>query len=103
MAATATTKASKLKPLNDRVLIEKMEAQEQTEGGIFLPGSSQEKPLEGTVIAAGPGASEKGEKQPMTVKTGDKVLYSKFSGTEVKIDGKEYLIVSEKEILAIID
>lgn len=102
MTATAT-KETVLKPLNDKVLIEKSEAQEKSEGGIYLPGSSQEKPSEGVVVAAGPGAlNEKGERQALQVKNGDKVLYSKFAGTEVKYGGKDYLIVAEKDILAII-
>lgn len=100
MTATAT----KLKPLNDKVIIEKAEAQEQTEGGIYLPSASQEKPLEGIIVAAGPGpANEKGERQALQVKEGDRVLYSKYSGTEIKRDGKEMLILAEKDILAIIE
>ena len=101
--ATAAKKATSLKPLNDKVLIEKAEAQVQTEGGIYLPGSSQEKPQEGLIVAVGPGAlNEKGERQALQLKIGDKVLYSKYSGTEIKLDGKEYLIVAEKDVLAII-
>lgn len=102
--ATVSKKASKLKPLNDKILVEKAEAQEKTEGGIFLPGSSQEKPQEGVVVAVGPGATnEKGDKQPMNVKAGDLVLYSKYSGTEIRIEGKDFLIISEKDVLAIIE
>ncbi|MCE2928982.1 MAG: co-chaperone GroES [Candidatus Caenarcaniphilales bacterium] len=100
--ATATKK--KLKPLNDKIVVEKAEAEEKTEGGIYLPSSSQEKPLEGIVTAVGPGqANEKGERQALQVKEGDRVLYSKYSGTELKINGKELLIISEKDILAIIE
>ena len=103
MTSTLAKEATALKPLNDKVLIEKAEAQTQTEGGIYLPGSSQEKPQEGTVVAVGPGAlNEKGERHKMQLKAGDKVLYSKYSGTEVKIGAKEYLIVQEKDVLAII-
>lgn len=101
---TATANKTKLKPLNDKLIIEKAEADEKTEGGIYLPGSSQEKPSEGIVVAVGPGSkNEKGETQPMTVKAGDRVLYSKYSGTEIKHDGKDLLIVSEKDVLAIIE
>lgn len=104
MATTLTKEAKKLKPLNDKVVIEKAEAQEKTEGGIYLPGGSQEKPSEGIVVSVGPGASnEKGERHPMQVKEGDKVLYAKYAGTEIRVGDKEYLIVSEKDILAIVE
>lgn len=103
--ATAQAKASKkLKPLNDKLIVEKVEAEEKTEGGIYLPSGSQEKPQEGRVIAVGPGSlNEKGERKELQVKEGDLVLYSKYSGTEVKISGKELLIISEKDVLAIIE
>lgn len=104
MATTVAKTAKKLKPLNDKLVVEKAEAEEKTEGGIFLPSGAQEKPIEGIVVAVGPGAAaDKGERQPMQVKTGDRVLYSKYSGTEVKISGKEFLIISEKDILAIVE
>jgi chaperonin GroES len=104
MNATMTKKTKKLKPLNDRILVEKAEAQEKTEGGIYLPTGSQEKPIEGLVVAVGPGArNEKGERTPMQIKEGDRILYSKYSGTELKTDGKEYLIISEKDVLAIVE
>ncbi len=104
MATTLTKQAKKLKPLNDKLVVEKAEAEEKTEGGIFLPSGAQEKPIEGIVTAVGPGAAgEKGERQPMQVKVGDRVLYSKYSGTEIKISGKEFLIISEKDILAIVE
>lgn len=103
MTATLAKGTKKLKPLNDKLIVEKIEAKEQTEGGIYLPSGAQEKPLEGRVLAAGPGAiGEKGERQPMQVKEGDKVIYSKYSGTEIKCSGKELLIISEKDILAIV-
>jgi chaperonin GroES len=105
--ATTAEKAKlskKLKPLNDKVVIEKAEPETKTEGGIYLPSSSQEKPLEGIIIATGPGPlNEKNERQALQVKEGDRVLYSKYSGTEVKIEGRELLIMSEKDILAIIE
>ena len=100
--ATATKKT--LKPLSDKVIIQKLEPEEKTSGGIIIPDSAKEKPLEGKVLAVGPGeVDEKGQRKPMDVKEGDHVLYAKFhSGTEVKIDGTEYLILSEKDILVVI-
>ena len=99
--ATATKKS--LKPLADRVIIQKLEPEEKTAGGIVLPDSAREKPQEGKVIAVGPGAvDDKGQRKPIDVKEGDHVLYAKYSGTEVKIDGVEYLILSDRDILAIV-
>ena len=94
----------KIKPMNDKILISKASAEEKSEGGIYLPSGSQEKPLEGVVVAVGPGAlSEKNERQPMQLKEGDRVLYSKYSGTEIKVEGHDLLILSEKEVLAVIE
>ena len=92
--ATATKKT--LKPLSDKVIIQKLEPEEKTSGGIIIPDSAKEKPLEGKVLAVGPGeVDEKGQRKPMDVKEGDHVLYSSFNhGTEVKLDGTEYLILS---------
>jgi chaperonin GroES len=87
-----------IKPLNDRVLIEASPAEEKTAGGIIIPDTAKEKPQRGTVVAAGPGKKD----EPMTVKPGDVVLYGKYSGTEINIDGKDYLIMKESDILAII-
>lgn len=102
--AEATQTSKKLKPLNDKVIIEKAEAEQKTEGGIYLPSGSQEKPLEGIIVAVGPGSqNDKGERQALQVKEGDRVLYSKYSGTEVKQGSRELLIIAEKEILAIIE
>lgn len=99
--ATATKIA--LKPLADRVLIKKIEAEEKTPGGIVLPDTAKEKPQQGEVLAAGPGKlDEKGNRQPMEVKVGDRVLFAKYSGTEVKIEGIEYTILAERDILAIV-
>lgn len=99
--ATATKIA--LKPLADRVLIKKIEAEEKTSGGIVLPDTAKEKPQQGEVLAVGPGKlDEKGNRQPMEVKVGEKVLFAKYSGTEVKIDGVEYTILAERDILAIV-
>lgn len=92
-----------LKPLADRVIIKPSEAQEKTKGGIILPDTAKEKPIEGTVVAVGPGKiSEDGKAIKMEVKEGDKVLYGKYSGTEVTIDGVEYLIMRESDIFAIV-
>ncbi len=93
-----------LKPLGDRVIVKPMEAQEKTKGGIILPDTAKEKPIEGTVVAAGPGkVSDDGKAIKMEVKVGDKVLYGKYSGTEVTVEGEEYLIMRESDIFAIIE
>ena len=93
----------KLKPLEDRVVVEPKEAEDKTASGIILPDTAQEKPQEATVVAMGPGkASDSGTIVKMTVKVGDKVLYGKYSGSEVIVDGKEYLIMRESDILAIL-
>jgi chaperonin GroES len=90
------------RPLHDRVLVRRLEAEEKTAGGIIIPDSAQEKPSEGEVIAVGSGArSDDGKITPPDVKAGDRVLFGKWSGTEVKIDGTEYLIIKEEEILGI--
>jgi len=93
----------KIKPLGDRIVIKPMEAEEKTKGGIILPDTVKEKPVEGTTVAAGPGRkSDDGKIVEMEVKVGDKVLYGKYSGTEVTIDGEEYLIMRESDIFAIV-
>jgi chaperonin GroES len=93
----------KIHPLADRVVIQPAEAEEKTKGGIILPDTAKEKPVEGTIVAAGPGkVADNGELVKMTVKVGDKVLYGKYSGTEVTIDGEEYLIMRESDIFAIV-
>ncbi len=100
--ATATPAKLNLKPLADRVIVKKLEAEEKTPGGIVLPDTAKEKPQNGEVLAVGPGKfDEKGTRQPMELKVGDKVLFAKYSGTEVKIDGVEYLILTERDILAV--
>jgi chaperonin GroES len=92
------------KPLGDRLLVKPNPSEEKTKSGIVLPDSAKEKPQEGKVIAVGEGAKDdSGKKIPMEVKVGDVVLYSKYSGTEVKIDGKEHLIIKESDVLAIVD
>lgn len=93
----------KIKPLADRVVVKPMEAEEKTKGGIILPDTAKEKPVEGTVVAAGPGKkSDDGKLVEMEVKVGNKVLYGKYSGTEVTVDGEEYLIMRESDIFAIV-
>ncbi len=91
------------KPLHDRVLVRRIETEERTKGGIIIPDTAKEKPQEGEVIAVGPGArDETGKLVPLDVKPGDRILFGKWSGTEVKIDGEEYLIMKESDILGII-
>lgn len=95
--------ASTLKPLGDRVLIKPTAKEEMTKSGIVLPDTAKEKPQEGTVIAIGPGRlGEDGKRIAMEVNEGNKVIYAKYAGTEIKLDGEEYLILSEKDILAIL-
>jgi chaperonin GroES len=94
----------KLKPLGGRVIVEPIEQEDMTAGGIILPETAKEKPQEGKILAAGPGdRDEDGERIPMEVQVGDKVLYAKYSGTEVKMDGKKLLILRESDILAVIE
>lgn len=93
----------KLKPLGDRVVIKQVEAEEKTKGGIILTSQTKEKPQEAEVIAIGPGAVVDGKTVPMQVKVGDKVIYSKYAGTEVKFDGEEFIVVKESDILAIVE
>jgi chaperonin GroES len=96
--------ATKFKPLHDRVVVKALESEERTKGGIIIPDTAKEKPMQGKVVAVGPGArGEDGKIQPMGVKAGDKVLYGKWSGTEVKIDGQELLIVKESDILGVVE
>ncbi len=96
--------ATKFKPLHDRVVVKALESEERTKGGIIIPDTAKEKPMQGKVVAVGAGArGEDGKLQPMGVKAGDKVLYGKWSGTEVKIDGQELLIVKEADILGVIE
>ncbi len=92
-----------IKPLSDRVVLKHLEAEEKTKGGIILTAGAKEKPQEAEILAVGPGAIVDGKTVPMQVKVGDKVIYSKYSGTEVKLDGEEYVIVKESDILAIVE
>src|SRR6516225_8164484 len=92
------------RPLHDRVLIRRVESEEKTAGGIISPDTAKEKPMEGEVVAAGPGArGEDGKIQPMDVKAGDRVLFGKWSGTEVKLDGEEMIIMKESDIMGVIE
>ncbi len=92
-----------LKPLSDRVLVKRLESEEKTAGGLFIPDTAKEKPSRGEVVAVGPGkAADDGKVIPMTVKTGDVVLFNKYAGTEVKLDGVDHLVMREDDILAII-
>ncbi|HBN83098.1 MAG TPA: co-chaperone GroES [Clostridiales bacterium] len=93
----------RIKPLGDRVVLRMLEAEEKTKAGIVLPGSAKEKPQEAEVVAVGPGGVVDGKEVTMQVKVGDKVLTGKYSGTEVKIDGEEYTIVKQNDILAIVE
>ena len=100
----ATASKMKIKPLDDRVLIKPDEAEEKTKSGIFLPEGAKEKPMTGKVIATGPGKlTDEGARAPMGVKKGDTVLYGKYGGTEVDIDGVEHKIISESELLGILE
>ncbi len=100
----ATAITSKLKPLGDRVVIRPTPREEMTKSGIVLPDTAKEKPQEGTILSAGPGKlNDDGKREPMDVKKGDKVLYAKYAGTEFKVDGEDLLIVSQKDILAIVE
>jgi chaperonin GroES len=92
------------RPLHDRVLVQRLDEEEKTAGGIIIPDTAKEKPSQGKVIAVGPGArDENGERQPMDVQVGDRILFGKWSGTEVKVDGEEYLIMKESDIMGVIE
>jgi chaperonin GroES len=94
----------KIKPLSDRVLVKRIEEAQVTKGGIVIPDTAKEKPIEGKIVAVGPGKmSDAGARMAPTVKEGDKVLFGKYAGTEIKMEGEEYLMMREEDILAIID
>jgi len=93
---------SSIKPLSDRVLVQPDTAEEKTESGIIIPDSAKEKPQKGTVVAVGPGKVENGTKVDMSVNEGDKILYGKYAGTEITLDGTEYMIMRENDILGVI-
>jgi chaperonin GroES len=93
----------KARPLHDRILLRRIEEKEEVKGGIIIPDTAKEKPMEGEVISVGPGKMmEDGKRSPMDVKAGDRVLFGKYAGTEIKIDDKEYIIMREEEILAVL-
>ena len=99
----ATATKTNIRPLEDRILVRPEEAQETTISGIVIPDTAKEKPQEGTILAIGPGKrSETGDLIPMDVKEGDRVMYSKYGGTEIKVDGEELLILSSRDVLAIV-
>ena len=94
----------KFRPLHDRVVVRRLEAEEKTAGGIIIPDTAKEKPMEGEVVAVGPGArSEDGDIRPLDVRVGDRVLFGKWSGTEIKLDGEELMIMKESDLMGIIE
>ena len=94
----------KIRPLQDRILVKRIEEEQKTEGGIIIPDTAKEKPMEGKVVAVGKGkVSEDGKFMPLDVKKGDRILFSKYAGTEVKIEGEEHLIVREDDVLGVIE
>jgi chaperonin GroES len=99
---TTATKVA-IKPLEDRIVVQASEAETTTASGLVIPDTAKEKPQEGTVLAVGPGRFEDGNRVPLDVKVGDKVLYSKYGGTEVKDNGEEYLVLSARDVLALIE
>ena len=101
--ATKTQASTKVAPLADRVVVKALEDTEQMRGGLFIPDTAKEKPQQGEIIAVGPGRYEKNVRVPMELKVGDKVLYGKYSGTEVTIDTQQYLILRESDVLAVVN
>jgi chaperonin GroES len=99
---TTATKVA-IKPLEDRIVVQASDAESTTASGLVIPDTAKEKPQEGTVLAVGPGRFEDGNRVPLDVKVGDKVLYSKYGGTEVKYSGEEYLVLSARDVLAVIE
>jgi chaperonin GroES len=94
----------KIRPLQDRVLVKRLEAEEKTKGGIIIPDTAKEKPIEGKVVAVGSGkVGEDGKVRPLDVKAGDRILFGKYSGTEVKIDGEEHVMLREEDILGVLE
>ncbi len=94
----------KFRPLHDRVVIRRVEQEEKTAGGIIIPDTAKEKPMEGEVVAAGPGArGEDGKIQPLDVKPGDRVLFGKWSGTEIKLDNEEFVVIKESDIMGVVE
>jgi chaperonin GroES len=100
--ATKSAVGSKVGPLADRVVVKALEEAEQMRGGLYIPDTAKEKPQQGEIVAVGPGRFDDGKRVPMEVKVGDKVLYGKYSGTEVTVDGEQLLILRESDVLAVI-
>jgi len=101
--AAKTSSSVKVAPLADRVVIKALEETESMRGGLYIPDTAKEKPQQGEIVAGGPGRFDEGKRVPMDVKVGDKVLYGKYSGTEVTLDGDQYLILRESDVLAVIN
>jgi chaperonin GroES len=101
--ATKNAAATKVAPLADRVVIKALEETETMRGGLYIPDTAKEKPQQGEIVAVGPGRFEDGKRVPLDVKVGDKVLYGKYSGTEVSVEGEQYLILRETDVLAVIN
>ena len=101
--ATKGKSKLKLQPLGDRVVVRPLEEAEEMRGGLYIPDTAKEKPLQGEIVAAGPGRFEKGERVPMEVKVGQKVLYSKYAGTDVRVGDDELLIIKESDVLAVVE
>ena len=100
--ATKSAASTKVSPLADRVVVKALEETEQMRGGLYIPDTAKEKPQQGEIVAVGPGRFDEGKRVPMDLKVGDKVLYGKYSGTEVTIDGEQLLILRESDVLAIV-
>ena len=100
--ATKSAASTKVSPLADRVVVKALEETEQMRGGLYIPDTAKEKPQQGEIVAVGPGRIDEGKRVPMDLKVGDKVLYGKYSGTEVTIDGEQLLILRESDVLAVI-
>jgi chaperonin GroES len=103
MTTTASDTKVGIKPLEDRIVIQVLEAEQTTASGIVIPDTAKEKPQEGRVLAVGPGRFEDGARVPLDVQVGDKVIFSKYGGTEVKLSGQEYLVLSARDVLAIVE
>ncbi|GBD24941.1 10 kDa chaperonin 5 [bacterium HR30] len=95
--------AVKIRPLHDRILVKRISEEEKTKGGIIIPDTAKEKPQEGKVVAVGPGRTEDGKTIPVSVKPGDRILFGKYAGTEIKLDGEEHLILREDDVLGVIE
>ena len=101
--ASKTSTSVKVAPLADRVVVKALEETESMRGGLYIPDTAKEKPQQGEIVAVGPGRFDEGKRVPMELKVGDKVLYGKYSGTEVTLDGEQYLILRESDVLAVIN